>query len=102
MHVLVVALAVGVMPRSAYGQAPDPTIQTNLDASEVDSNPPKSSFNEVEWKGLSLRVGAGFLYDYSAYDQDDTSRSQMAISAKHDLRDFRVLFKGQIPLPGVS
>jgi phosphate-selective porin OprO/OprP len=104
-HALLAALStlvICVTPRDARGQAPDPTIQTNLDASEVDSNPPKSSFNEVEWKGLSLRVGAGFLYDYSAYDQDDTSKSQMAISDKHDLRDFRVLFKGTIPLPGVS
>jgi phosphate-selective porin OprO/OprP len=96
------SLVIGASAGVAHGQAPDPTIQTNLDASEVDSNPPRASFNEVEWKGLSLRVGGGFLYDYSAYDQDDASRSQMAISAHHDLRDFRVLLKGKIPLPGVT
>jgi phosphate-selective porin len=99
------ALLVAVTParaQSAAAQAPDPTIQTNLDASEVDSNPPKTSFNEFERRGFSLRIGGGFLYDYSTYGQDETSKSQMAISAKHDLRDFRLLFKGKIPIRGVT
>ena len=84
-----------------YSQ-PDPTIQTNLDASEVDSNPPKASFNESRWKGFSLRWGAGFLYDYATYVQDDASKAQMDISPLDDLRDFRLLFKGRLPIRGVT
>ena len=81
---------------------PDPTIQTNLDASEVDSNPPKASFNEYTWKGFSLRWGGGFLYDYSTYAQDDASEAQMDLSPLDDLRDFRLLLKGKLPIPRVT
>jgi phosphate-selective porin OprO and OprP len=81
---------------------PDPTIQTNLDASEADSNLPKASFNEYEWKRFSLRWGGGFLYDYSTYAQDDVSEEQMDISPLDDLRDFRVLLKGKLPIPRVT
>jgi phosphate-selective porin OprO and OprP len=80
----------------------DPTIQTNLDASEADSNLPKASFNEYEWKRFSLRWGGGFLYDYSTYAQDDVSEEQMDISPLDDLRDFRVLLKGKLPIPRVT
>jgi phosphate-selective porin OprO/OprP len=83
-------------------QPQDPTIQTNLDASEIDSNPPKASFNEYEWKRFSLRWGGGVLYDYATYEQDDASKSQMDIGPKADLRDFRVLFKGKLPIPRVT
>jgi phosphate-selective porin OprO/OprP len=85
------------------GGAPqDPTIQTNLDASETDSNPPKATFNEYEWKRFSLRWGGGLLYDYSTYSQDEASKSQMDISPLDDLRDFRLLFKGKLPIPRVT
>jgi phosphate-selective porin OprO/OprP len=80
----------------------DPTIQTNLDASEIDSNPPRASFNEYAWKGFSLRWGGGLLYDYSGYEQDEASKSQIDLSGKADLRDFRLLFKGKLPLRGVT
>jgi phosphate-selective porin OprO and OprP len=90
-------------PAQTPGGAPqDPTIQTNLDASETDSNPPKATFNEYEWKRFSLRWGSGFLYDYSTYSQDEASKSQMDISPLDDLRDFRLLFKGKLPIPRVT
>ena len=81
---------------------PDPSIQTNLDASEADSNPPKASFNEYNWKHFSLRWGGGFLYDYSTYAQDDASEEQMDLSPLDDLRDFRLLLKGRLPIPRVT
>ena len=68
----------------------------------MDSNPPKASFNEYNWKHFSLRWGGGFLYDYSTYAQDDASEEQMDISPLDDLRDFRVLLKGKLPIPRVT
>ena len=100
--IIVLLLPLPARAQTAGGQPPDPTIQTNLDASEIDSNPPKASFNEYAGTGFSLRWGAGFLYDYATYAQDDASKAQMDISPLDDLRDFRLLFKGKLPIPGVT
>jgi phosphate-selective porin OprO/OprP len=87
-------------------QQPDegPGITTRVEAAEADGDMPRRivSFNEYEWRGFSLRWGGGFLYDYSSYRQDDVSKSQMDISPLGDVRDFRVLLKGKVPVPHVT
>lgn len=61
------------------------------------------SWNEYKGPFVTARLGGGFLYDYSAYDQDEDSKAQMDLAAKADLRDFRVLLKGAFPtIPGLS
>ena len=86
----------------ARAQSADPTIHTTTDAAESDGDLPKSSFikfNEYDWKRFSLRWGGGFLWDYSAYAQDDDSKDQLELAPKSDLRDFRVILKGKLLWP---
>lgn len=75
------------------------------DAAEADGDTPKRrlvSFNEYEGRRFSIRVGFGLLYDYSGYAQDDDSKAQMTLRPVNDLRDFRVLLKGRLPIPRVT
>ena len=64
-------------PVRAQNVPQDPTITTTMEAAEADGDLPKESivknFNEYEWRGLSLRWGGGFLWDYSTYGQDEAS-----------------------------
>lgn len=88
------------MASSAAAQ--EPKIQ---EAAEADGDLPKRpllKFNEYEWKRFSFRWGLGFLYDYSAYAQDDDSKQQMTLRPVNALRDFRFLFKGKLPIPRVT
>ena len=80
----------------------DPTIDIETDAAEASGDLPKSSFvkfNHYEWKYFSLRWGGGFLWDYSAYSQDEDSQEQLTLRPKDDLRDFRVIVKGYLFWP---
>jgi phosphate-selective porin OprO/OprP len=104
-----VLLLLGLAPPPARAQSsaqpPDPTINNTLDAAEADGDLPKRgivTFNEYEWKRFSLRWGGGFLYDYSTYSQDEASESQMALDPLDDVRDFRFLLKGRLPIPRVT
>jgi len=87
---------------SAQGQ----TINDTIDAAESDGDMPKESairnFNEYEFKRFSLRWGGGFLWDYATYDQTEESETQMSLSPKDDLRDFRLILKGRLPIPHVT
>lgn len=81
----------------------DPTIDTTREAAEADGDvPARYAFNDYRWKHFTLRWGGGLLYDYAAYSQDDKSKSQMDLSPVNDLRDFRVLVKGKLPIPHVT
>jgi len=86
----------------AQPATPDPTIHTEIDAAEADGDLPESAFikfNKYEWKRFSLRWGGGFLWDYSAYSQDENSHDQLTLHPKDDLRDFRVILKGKLFWP---
>lgn len=85
--------------------AQDPTINDTIDAAESSGDMPREiirNLNSYEFKRFSLRWGGGFLWDYSTYDQDEESKSQMALSPKSDMRDFRVIVKGRLPIPHVT
>jgi phosphate-selective porin OprO/OprP len=54
------------------------------------------SWNEYEGKYFSIRFGAGFLYDYAAYSQDDASKEQFALYPEARVRDSRFMLKGRL------
>jgi phosphate-selective porin OprO/OprP len=86
---------------TSQGQA----ITTRMEAAESDGDVPKRrlvNFNEYEGKHFSIRVGGGFLYDYVAFHQDEASKAQMSLSPAWDVRDFRFLAKGRLPIPRVT
>jgi phosphate-selective porin OprO/OprP len=98
----VVALAVVAAHAQDPSASRDPTVTTTMEAAEADGDLPKRSliaFNEYEGKRFSLRWGGGVLFDYSTYDQDEESRAQMDLSPLGDLRDFRFIAKGRLPIP---
>jgi phosphate-selective porin OprO/OprP len=85
----------GMAPGNAAG---DPSIDYTLDAAESEGELTNRKFvhwNEYEGPYFTARLGAGFLYDYAAYDQESDSKKQIALSPKADLRDFRLLLKGR-------
>src|SRR5258708_19256064 len=80
--------------REAPAAGRDPTIHTEIDAAEADGDLPKSAFvkfNHYDWKRFSIRWGGGFLWDYSAYSQDDDSRQQLALEPKANRSNFPLL-----------
>jgi phosphate-selective porin OprO/OprP len=92
-------------PQVSGAPATNPTITETIDAAESDGDMPEPilrGINEYELKRFSLRWGGGVLWDYAAYDQTEASEQQMALSPKTDLRDFRLLFKGKLPIPHVT
>jgi len=79
--------------------ADDPTITRTMDAAESDGDVPKrgfTSWNEYEGPYFSARLGFGFLYDTAGYAQDDDSEEQLTLIPTTDLRDFRLILKGQL------
>ena len=76
----------------------DPSINTTLDAAEADGDLPRRrliSWNEYDGRFITARLGGGFLWDLAGYGQDENSREQMTLLDKGDLRDFRLILKGQ-------
>jgi len=61
-----------------------------------------SRWNEFDGKWASIRIGAGYLIDYGAYDQDSSSKQQMPdLESGFKMRDYRMLFRGRFKLlPG--
>jgi phosphate-selective porin OprO/OprP len=71
----------------------------NLDAAEADGEAPRRKlvgWNEYEGPYFTARLGAGFLYDYAGYAQDDDSKQQLALGPAGVVRDFRFLLKGRL------
>jgi hypothetical protein len=70
-----------------------------MEAAESDGDSPRRGFtnwNEYDGELLSIRVGGGFLYDTAGYAQDDDSEEQLDLVPTSDVRDIRILFKGQL------
>jgi phosphate-selective porin OprO/OprP len=86
--------------------ATTPGLDNQLDAAEADGIEPRRqlvTWNHYEGPYFTLRVGAGFGYDYAAYAQDENSKQQMTLSPKAAVRDFRLLLKGRFPtIPRLS
>lgn len=54
-----------------------------------------TKWNEFNLNFMTLKVGAGFLYDYANYSQDSESKQQMDLAEASTLRDLRFIFKGK-------
>jgi phosphate-selective porin OprO/OprP len=92
------AHAGGAAPASQGLDTPS-IVDAPLEAAGADGDVPRRKligWNEYDGPVFSARLGGGFLYDYSGYSQDADSKQQMELSADHDVRDFRLLLKGQL------
>src|SRR5215471_15316750 len=83
----------------ASGSQQPPTLDNELAAGDEDN--PKQARQLVKWnhfegKYLSVKVGAGFLYEYDAYAQNQESKEQFSLFATPKLRDTRVWFNGAL------
>jgi len=104
---LLLAALAGPAPgqTAAPAAASTAAVTTTRDAAESDGDAPARdliAFNEYGWRGFTVRWGGGLLVDYANYSQDEQSRSQMELGPVTDLRDFRVLLKGKLPIPHVT
>jgi phosphate-selective porin OprO/OprP len=76
-----------------------PLIEETIEAGETDAMVPARKlvgWNEYEGKYFTIRVGGGFLLDYAAFGQDETSKDQIVVESKEQLRDARLLLKGKL------
>jgi phosphate-selective porin OprO/OprP len=73
------------------------TLDDTLEAGDDELSVPVRKlvkWNEFEGASATARVGAGFLYEYAAYSQDEASKEQFALFPKAQIRDARFIFKG--------
>src|ERR1700752_3703966 len=85
----------------ANSQSPaEAAVNASMEAGESDADVPARQFvkwNEYQGPFSTLRFGGGFLYDYSAYNQDAVSEQQIDFSNGTKFRDFRFVLKGKFP-----
>lgn len=92
-------------PPSAQPQKPPPTPSNpntvnTIEAGESDQEEIPRKFvhwNEYEGPYFTIRAGAGLLYEFAGYAQDQESKEQFALSPGFKLRDFRFLLRGSFP-----
>ena len=86
--------------------AADASFDDQLGAAGADGIEPRHqlvAWNHYEGPYFTVRVGAGFGYDFSAYAQSENSKEQMTLSPQAAVRDFRVVLKGRFPkIPRLS
>ena len=88
----------GTQPAAPAGDVTEPDDDT-IEAGEADAETPRRRlirWNEFEGPFFTLRVGAGVLYDYAAFSQDDESSQQFQLAPESKMRDGRVLLKGRL------
>jgi phosphate-selective porin OprO and OprP len=94
-----------VLPGDLYCQTPN-NPNSLPDGTEgefiVKNDAPKKPWNEFDFGFTTFKFGAGLLYEYGGFDQDDEAKEQAEIGGyvvenTAKLRDFRILFSGQIP-----
>ncbi|HSE41871.1 MAG TPA: porin [Acidobacteriota bacterium] len=94
-----------LLPGGLYCQTPnDPNSLPDGTEGEfiVKKDAPKRPWNEFDLGFTTFKVGAGLLYEYGAFDQNQEAKEQAEIGGYEleptaKLRDFRILFSGQIP-----
>src|SRR6188768_3838254 len=100
---LLILATVWAIPTPSHCQSSEPlpadsTTDTTVEAGEADATEPRRKlvkWNEYDGPISTLRVGFGFLTDFSGYLQDDASEEQFDLHPDVGLRDFRLLFKGK-------
>ena len=74
------------------------TLEDTVTASEDDESLSRKfiRWNEYQGPNFTLQFGAGLLYDYGAFAQDEDSKRQITMFPGHKVRDFRLLFRGKL------
>jgi phosphate-selective porin OprO/OprP len=102
-YVLLCVLFVSCWSGELYAQEEPDTLPDGTEGeSIVKVDAPKKPWNQFNFGFTTFKVGAGLLYEYGAFDQDREAEQQAEIGgyeleATAKLRDFRILFSGQIP-----
>ena len=91
------------MPQTSQAATPavptNPTLENAVDAG-ISQEPPRRQlvrWNEYRGPYFTIRFGAGFLVDLSAYSQDAHSKEQIAMTPGEAIRDFRFILGGSLP-----
>jgi phosphate-selective porin OprO/OprP len=75
--------------------------ENNIENTEAAAEPlPKRDlvrWNEYHGPHFTIRVGAGFLYDFSAFAQDKEAKEQIAVLPAFQVRDARLIMGGRFP-----
>jgi phosphate-selective porin OprO/OprP len=75
------------------------TLDDKLEAGDEELGKPARNiinWNEYEFKYFTMRFGAGFLYDYVSFAQDDPSKEQFELRPDGKIRDSRVILSGRL------
>jgi phosphate-selective porin OprO/OprP len=78
---------------------PEPTLERTIEAGESGVQEPRRKlvrWNEFDGPLSTFKFGAGILYEYAAYAQDEQSKQQFTLEPEAKVRDFRFLFKGRL------
>jgi phosphate-selective porin OprO and OprP len=76
----------------------NPSLDETMEAGESDEEHKRKliSWNEYHSPYFTLRFGAGLLYEFDAYSQDDQSKEQFSLLPTEKIRDFRFLLNGKL------
>jgi len=83
--------------QSAAPGSPPATLDDQLEAGDDELATPQRNlvkWNHYDGKFFAIRAGAGFLYEYAAFSQDEASEEQLQLFPTPKVRDARFLFKG--------
>jgi phosphate-selective porin OprO/OprP len=69
-----------------------------MEAGEADVEHKRQLVKWNEYRGpyFTIKFGAGFLYEFDAYAQDQESKDQFSLSPTEKVRDFRFLLNGRL------
>jgi len=81
----------------APAQGPPPNLETTIQAAEPLPKRDLVNWNEYHGPHFTIRVGAGFLYEFDAFSQDNQSKEQFAMLPSEKIRDFRLIMGGRFP-----
>lgn len=98
-----------LMPACVYGQEPEKKIPDGTEGiyhnvyptDSLTGKEKKHDVNEVSTPFSTFKIGMGFIYDVTAYAQNDEFKQQMDslkldLEAKGKVRDFRILGSGRL------
>ena len=77
--------------------AQEPNIENTAEAAEPLPKRDLVHWNEYQGPHFTIRVGAGFLYDFAAFAQDKDSKEQIAMLPGEKVRDSRIIMGGRFP-----
>jgi phosphate-selective porin OprO/OprP len=76
----------------------NPSLDETMEAGESDEEHKRKliSWNEYHSPYFTIRFGAGLLYEFDAYSQDEQSKEQFSLLPTEKIRDFRFLLNGKL------